>query len=247
MSRALVLVGHGSARNPNTRKPVCANVQAIRARGRYDEVRCGLLKEDPHVSITLDRLQSDDVTVVPFFISDGYYTQEVIPREMKLSGALSRVADRAVRYTAAVGSHPLFADLLLRHARDAGWTPADALVVMGHGTPKNPASAANVYLQTDRVRKQLGAMGEVFTVLIDEPPFVTDVWDLSGSRRIFLVPLFIADGWHVTETVPEDLGLMDGRLEKNGRELVMTSAVGTDPGLTDVILRLAEEAEEASA
>jgi sirohydrochlorin cobaltochelatase len=146
-----------------------------------------------------------------------------------------------------VGSHPLFADLLLRHARDAGWTPADALVVMGHGTPKNPASAANVYLQTDRVRKQLGAMGEVFTVLIDEPPFVTDVWDLSGSRRIFLVPLFIADGWHVTETVPEDLGLMDGRLEKNGRELVMTSAVGTDPGLTDVILRLAEEAEEASA
>lgn len=244
MSRALVLVGHGSARNPNTRKPICANVRAIKQTGLYDEVRCGLLKEEPHVSITLDKLESDEVTVVPFFISDGYYTRQVIPREMRLSGAISHVDKRRVRYTSSVGRHPLFADLILEHAREAGWTPDDALVVMGHGTPKNPDSAANVYLQTDRVRKRLSATdAEVLTVFIDEPPFVTDVWRLTRARRTIIVPLFIANGWHVTETVPEDLGMENGHMEKDGRRLLMTSAVGTSGGLTRVVLALAREAE----
>lgn len=246
MTKALVLVGHGSARNPNTRKPICANVRAVKQTGLYHEVRCGLLKEEPHVSITLDKLHSDEVTVVPFFISDGYYTREVIPREMRLSGALSDVDARRVRYTPSVGRHPMFADLILEQAREAGWTPEDALVVMGHGTPKNPDSAANVYLQTERVRKRLASREvEVLTVFIDEPPFVTDVWALTRARRIFMVPLFIANGWHVTETVPEDLGMRDGTLEKEGRRLRMTSAVGTSPGLTRVVLALAREAETA--
>jgi hypothetical protein len=76
MSRALVLVGHGSSRNPGTRKPICALVNEIRRRGLFDEVRCGLWKEEPHVSITLDRVVSDEITVVPFFIADGYYTRD---------------------------------------------------------------------------------------------------------------------------------------------------------------------------
>ncbi len=242
MSKALVLVGHGSARNPNTRLPVCANVQEIKRRGLYDEVRCGLLKEEPHVSITLDKLVSEDVTVVPMFISDGYYSKVVIPREMKVSGALSNVNGRQVRYTRAVGSHPLFADLVLSRAREAGWTSGDALVVLGHGTPKNPESATNVYLQTDRIRRQIPGE-ECLTLFIDEPPDVLEVWERTSAKRIVMVPLFIADGWHVTETVPEDLGLVDGQKEHRGRRLQMTSACGTDPGLTDVILSLAEEAE----
>jgi len=244
MSKALVLVGHGSARNPNTRLPVCANVQEIKRRGQYDEVRCGLLKEEPHVSITLDRLSSEEVTVVPLFISDGYYSRVVIPREMKVSGAFSEVNGRNVHYTRAVGSHPLFADLLLSRAREAGWQSGDALVVLGHGTPKNPESATNVYLQADRVRQQIPGE-ECLTLFIDEPPDVLEVWERTRARRVIMVPLFIANGWHVTETVPEDLGLIEGRKEQEGRLLIMTSAVGTDPGLTDVILSIAAEAESA--
>jgi len=240
--RALVLVGHGSARNPNTRKPVCANVRAIRERGVYDEVRCGLWKQEPHVSITLDRLDSEVVTVVPFFIADGYYTEEVIPEQMRLEGAVTRSKDRTVRYTKAVGSHPLFADLLLRHAEDAGWRSGDALVVLGHGTPKNPKSGVNVYLQAERVRRRMPEE-EIVTMFIDEAPFVVDAWTHCRAERIFIVPLFIADGWHVTETIPEDLGLENGRAARDGRELVMTSAVGTDPGIADVILAIAAEAE----
>ncbi|MEX2607846.1 MAG: CbiX/SirB N-terminal domain-containing protein [Kiritimatiellia bacterium] len=246
MANALVLVGHGSARNLNTRKPICANVKAIRQRGLYDEVRCGLLKQEPHVSITLDKLESEDITVVPFFIADGYYTQQVIPEQMKLCGALTEKPGRTIRYTRSVGSHPLFADLIVRHAREAGWREGDALVVLGHGTPKNPDSGVNVYLQAERVRRRC-PHEEIHTQFIDEAPFVTDACDLCRADRIVIVPLFVADGWHVTETIPGDLGLVDGRGTRQGREMIMTSAVGTDPGLVEVILALAGEAEETGS
>jgi len=238
MGKALVLVGHGSARNPNTRLPICRVVQEVKRRGLYDEVRCGLLKEEPRVCKTLDPLTSEDITVVPFFISDGYYTRSVIPTCLGLDQKRERPR---IRYTKAIGSHPRFAKLLLAHAKDAGWSPGDSMVILGHGTPKNPASGMNVYLQAERVRQQLPEE-EILTSFIDEPPFVTDVWSLAKASRIFVVPLFIGNGWHVTETIPEDLGLDDQfRGTKDGRELIMTTAVGTDPGLVDIILEIAEE------
>jgi sirohydrochlorin cobaltochelatase len=241
MGKALVLVGHGSARNPNTRLPLCHVVQEIKRRGTYDEVRCGLLKEEPRVCKTLQPLTSTDITIVPFFISDGYYTRNVIPECLCLKKGHP---DRNIRYTNAIGSHPAFAGLILRHARDVGWTPGDALVVLGHGTPKNPASGINVYLQAERVRAAMPGE-DVLTTFIDEAPFVTDVWSLTEAQRTFIVPLFVGNGWHVTETIPEDLGLDDSfKGLRDGRELIMTSAVGTDPGLVDVILEIAGEAEE---
>lgn len=233
-----MLVGHGSARNPGTRRPICANVNEIKRRGVFDEVRCGLWKEEPHVSVTLEKVTADEVVVVPFFIADGYYTRVVIPEQMKLCGAVTERDGQRVRYTRAVGSHPLFAELIVRHAREAGWTEGDALVVLGHGTERNPASGTNVFLQTERIRRAHPGT-DVRTMFIDQPPFVQKVWDACDARRIFIVPLFIADGWHVTETIPEDLGLQNNRATRGNRELHMTSAVGTDPGLVEVILALA--------
>jgi sirohydrochlorin cobaltochelatase len=242
MSRALVLIGHGSARNPNTRLPICQNVCEIRAMGVYDEVICGLWKEEPRIAAVPGRLKSDEITVVPFFMADGYYTRQVIPGELGLNGAVTRRDGRLIRYTGAVGGHPLFAELILSHARAAGWTVDDALAVLGHGTPRNRDSGRNIYLQTDRIRRAHPGQ-ELLTLFIDEEPRVTAVWDFCRARRIFVVPLFAADGWHVTETIPEDLGLEGGEVHRDGRELRMTSAVGTDPGLSAVILALAKEAE----
>ncbi|MDF3127818.1 CbiX/SirB N-terminal domain-containing protein [Kiritimatiellaeota bacterium B1221] len=235
MARALVLVGHGSSRNPNTRLPLDRIANEIRARGGYDEVCCGFLKEEQRICKILSPLKSDEITVVPFFISDGYYTQNVIPACLRKN---SNISDSSIRYTQAVGSHPLFADLCLKHAQTAGWERGDALVILGHGTPRNPASGRNIYLQAERIRQQF-PREEIITAFIDEAPFVTDAWTLCRAARIFIVPLFVGDGWHVTETIPEDLGLINGRAELAGRTLLMTSAVGTDPGLVDVVLTLA--------
>jgi len=238
MGKALVLVGHGSARNPHTKDPLCTAAAEIERRGVFDEIRTGFLKEDSRICKTIEPLVSDDVTVVPFFISDGYYTRQVIPCCLKKN---RNASERNIRYTKAVGSHPRFAGLILSHAREAGWKSGDALLVLGHGTPKNPRSGINVYLQAERIRRLLPGE-EILTTFIDEPPFVTDAWTLTSAEKLFIVPLFVGNGWHVTETIPEDLGLDDQfRGQQGRRELIMTSAVGTDPGLVDVILEIAEE------
>ncbi|WFB34764.1 CbiX/SirB N-terminal domain-containing protein [Kiritimatiellota bacterium B12222] len=235
MANALVLVGHGSSKNRNTRVPLDNIVSEIRKRKLYDEVCCGFLKEDQRICKVLAPLQSHKITVVPFFIADGYYTKNIIPSCLQKN---QKSAPHQVYYTPAVGSHPLFADLILKHAKDAGWRKGDSLVVMGHGTQKNPASGRNIYLQADRIRRKY-PREEIMTTFIDEAPFVTDAWTLCRGQRIVIVPLFIGDGWHVTETIPEDLGLTNGQAFKGSRSMVMTSAVGTDPGLVDVVLSLA--------
>jgi len=229
--RALVIVGHGSARNPNTRKPICSAVKAIKARGIFDEVRCGLWKEDPHISITLNALHSRFITIVPFFISKGYYTEQVIPREMKLSGPITFRDDKVIRYCDPVGSHPLFAELIVERARAVGAMGDETLVVLGHGTPKNPNSAKNVFLQAERVAT-MNAFPQVLTLFIDQEPHLSSVYEMATGKRIVVVPLFVADGWHVSETIPEDL---EG-IQNDGRELVYASAVGTDPRVVDLIL-----------
>jgi len=44
---------------------------------------------------------------------------------------------------------------------------------------------------------------------MDEDPEVDDVTDFFESEDIVVVPLFVADGFHTQEDIPEDMGLTD--------------------------------------
>jgi len=240
-TRGLILAGHGSAKNPDTRKPICACIQAMRARGGFDQLHCALWKEEPHFSIALDRMTADDITVVPFFISEGYYTQQVIPREMGLDGRFTRLDDgRVVRLTAPVGLHERFAELIVRRAREAGATGEETLVVLGHGTPRNPNSEKNVYAQAERVR-EMQLFPEVVTCFLDQEPNMLELWSMTERDSVVMVPLFIADGWHVAETIPEELA-EGGVSTRADRAFLYSRAVGTDPGLIEVVQELVDEA-----
>jgi len=243
MTRALVLVGHGSHLHPDSSASVHGHADRIRSCGAFDEVRAAFWKEEPSLSRAFDGLQADDVTVVPVFISGGYFTRQVIPREMRLGGKLTRLDGRLVRYTEPIGAHPALARVILQRATEAGAQPEDALAVLGHGTPRNPESERNVYIQTDQVR-ELNAHNEVTTVFIDQEPNMEKVFDLVSAETVVMVPLFIADGWHVGETIPEDMALDGVETRRGGRKLRYARAVGTHPAVADVILELANEAAE---
>lgn len=68
------------------------------------------------------------------------------------------------------------------------------------------------------------------------------VFELAKSDAIVVVPLFVADGWHVGETIPEDLSLDGVETRRGGRSLRYAAAVGTHPSVIDVICELADEA-----
>jgi sirohydrochlorin cobaltochelatase len=239
--RGVLLVGHGSHLNPDSSAPTIAHAERLRESGRYDEVRVGFWKEEPSMSRALDAFDADDVTVVPVFMSNGYFVQQVIPREMRLQGKVSCVDGKTVRYTAAIGDHPSLAKVVIERAGEVGATGGDALAVLGHGTPRNPESERNIYRQSEYVR-ELGAYGEVTTVFIDQEPFMQKVFEMVEARRVVMVPLFIADGWHVGETIPEDMSLDANAEREDGRALLYAGAVGTHPSVADVITELVEEA-----
>src|SRR5918998_1568618 len=80
--KALVIVGHGSHLNEDSSLPVYEHAQRIRKTGEFDEVVECFWKEEPSMRHVLDTVEADDVYVVPAFISEGYFTQQVIPREL---------------------------------------------------------------------------------------------------------------------------------------------------------------------
>ena len=241
MSSALVLAGHGSHLNGNSSEPICANAARLRHGHQFDEVRVGLWKEEPSLSRVLDGCEADAVTVVTVLISAGYFTKTVVPREMGLQGRETRHGKQVIRYTAPVGAHPALADVLVERALEAGARAGDAVAVLGHGTRRDSDSEKNVFRMAELVRAR-GLFAEVEPVFLDQEPNMLQMLDLLSSPAVVVVPLFIADGWHVGQTIPEDLALDGAETRRAGRVVRYTPPVGSHPSMAGVILELAQEA-----
>src|SRR6187551_1552116 len=93
---ALLIVGHGSTVNPESSRPTLSHAREIRGRNVFADVQCAFWKEEPSLRDARFLFPNDvinEVYVVPNFISEGYFTQTVIPRELELSGRLTRRSD----------------------------------------------------------------------------------------------------------------------------------------------------------
>ena len=84
---ALLIVGHGSTVNPDSSAPTWAHAREIERRKLFAKVQCAFWKEEPSLRDARFLFASgaiNEVLVVPNFISEGYFTQTVIPRELEL-------------------------------------------------------------------------------------------------------------------------------------------------------------------
>ncbi|MBI5949767.1 MAG: hypothetical protein HY875_16650 [Chloroflexi bacterium] len=244
MTRGVLLVGHGSHFNANSSAPVHAHAERLAGRlPAGTEIRTAFWKEEPPLCRGLDAFSPavDDVTVVPVFIATGYFTEEVVPRELRITGPIGEVDGIRVRYTGAIGAHPSLAKVVVQRAMEAGATGREALAVLGHGTSRNRRSAENTVLQAEFVRR-LGIFPEVTAVFLDQEPNMRAVFDHVAAAEAVMVPLFIADGWHVGETIPEDMALDGVSTVRDGRSLRFAAAAGTHPAIAGVIAEMVEEA-----
>src|SRR5947209_12095836 len=104
----LLIVGHGSTVNAESSAPTWAHARDIEGRGVHAEVRCAFWKEEPSLRDALwffgERIE--EVYVVPNFISEGYFTQTVIPRELELAGRITQRASGQIwKYCEPVGNN----------------------------------------------------------------------------------------------------------------------------------------------
>jgi sirohydrochlorin cobaltochelatase len=249
---ALVIVGHGSTLNPDSSAPSLIHAEEIRRRGIFREVVCCFWKEEPSFREVMRMIDSDDVYVVPNFISEGYFTQTVIPRELDLDGRLTVRGSRTIRYCEPTGNHALMTDLLMQRAREVapGIPPAEtSLLIVGHGTGLNDNSAKAAKHQV-AVISAMGEYAEVAATYMEEPPLIAE-WDhYTTQPNVVVVPFFISDGLHSYQDIPvllgiaEEVGVAASQAEVfrhnphhlRGRQLFYASAIGTEPGFADIIL-----------
>ncbi|HEV3242887.1 MAG TPA: CbiX/SirB N-terminal domain-containing protein [Chthoniobacterales bacterium] len=266
---ALLIVGHGSTVNPDSSAPTLAHAAEIRRRNIFGDVACAFWKEEPSLRDAIFLFDPDtikNVCVVPNFISEGYFTQTVIPRELELNGRVTqRDSGQIWNYGEPVGNHPLVTELLVQRARDiAPGIPEieTSLLIVAHGTDLNENSAVAAKREAERIRA-LGRYANVLNVYMEEFPLVSDWNVLTSTPNVVVVPFFISDGLHSYEDIPVLLGIVDEgptsspkrkgdaifRKEPyqiDNRSLFYAGSIGTDPRVADIIVEQATAAARAN-
>ena len=251
---ALIIVGHGSTVNPDSSAPTFDHAEEIFRRGCFREVHCAFWKEEPSMRQVLHMVEADDIYVVPNFISEGYFTRTVIPRELELTGPVTTLGGRTIKYCEPVGNHTHMTELLLRRAQQIapGVPPAEtSLFIVGHGTNLNDNSAVAAKREVERIAA-LGLYAEVHSSYMEEEPLISKWDEYSKSPNVVVVPFFISDGLHSYEDIPVLLGIAEespgaasasqaeifrrNPYHRRGRTLYYASAIGTEPLFADVIL-----------
>src|SRR3712207_3262703 len=192
----------------------------------------------------LDTIESEEIYVVPAFISEGYFTQQVIPRELGLEGPVSRKEEKTVRYAGPLGAFEGMPDVILERTeglmRGREVSGRTALVLLGHGTDLNKSSGGVIYLNAWRIRER-GIYDLVEVGFLDQDPEIGDVVDSVEAENVILIPLFVAEGWHTRETIPEDLGLVGEVTLREDRTIFYGAPVGTHPSMANLIAARARE------
>ena len=257
---ALLIVGHGSTVNPDSSAPTLAHAAEIRRRDIFADVQCAFWKEEPSLRdarFLFDPKTIGEVCVVPNFVSEGYFTQTVIPRELDLNGKVSRRADgQTWFYGEPVGNHSLMTELLVQRAREiAPKVPENttSLLIVAHGTDLNENSAVAAKREAEKIRA-LGRYANVLNVYMEEFPLVSDWRVLTSTPNVVVVPFFISDGLHSYQDIPVLLGIggkstppgqkardvfRQGPYRIDDRTLFYASSIGTDPRIADIILEQA--------
>jgi sirohydrochlorin cobaltochelatase len=258
---ALLIVGHGSTENPDSSTPYFDHAAEIRRRNLFGEVHCCFWKEEPSMREVLYQVDADEVYIVPDFISEGYFTQDVIPREFQLTGPTSMVSGKTLHYCLPVGIHPHMTDLILRRAREVApeIDPAETtLIITGHGTGLNQNSTKAIRDQVDLIAASGAGYAAVLDAYMEEQPFIAE-WDkLCATPNVIVVPFFISDGLHSYQDIPVLLGIepevgpaasqrevfRHNPHHLRGKTLYYSSAIGTERLLADVILDQVSDFDE---
>jgi sirohydrochlorin cobaltochelatase len=232
----LVVLGHGTTQNENSAGPVRQHAAELRRRNIFAAVREAFWKQDPQIKQVLGEISAPRVFIVPLFISAGYFSNVVIPRELgfpepsslnplssEASGQRRIVTHHSsLFYCQPVGTHDSMTGVLLARAREVveqfpfprAPKPKDVtLFIAGHGTEKNDNSRQAIERQVGSLRA-LNLYADVHAIYLEESPRIADGYALARTKNLVVVPFFISDGLHTQEDIPVLLGEAKGSVEQ---------------------------------
>jgi sirohydrochlorin cobaltochelatase len=261
---ALVILGHGTTLDPESAAPVVQHAAELRRRNLFAEVREAFWKQEPRIQDVLPAVKTSRIFIVPLFISEGYFSQQAIPRELgffreeKFSPILQRNT-QTLLYCQPVGTHPAMTEVILARAREVVEKfpfprppkPAETtLFIAGHGTEKNENSRVAIEQQVETIRRK-NLYAAVHGIFLEEEPRISKCYEMAETKNVIIVPFFISNGLHVRQDIPVLLGeperIVEQRMQNNqpswrnpterkSKRLWYSDPVGTSPRIADIIL-----------
>jgi sirohydrochlorin cobaltochelatase len=265
----LVVLGHGTEKNENSAAPVFQHVAELRQRRLFREVHEAFWKQEPQIKKVLAEISASQIFIAPLFISEGYFAGQVIPRELGFENQSKiKRGDTEIFYCAPIGTHDSMTKVILSRAEGvvkafpfprAPKKSDTTLFIAGHGTEKNENSRKPIVRQVELIRA-MGIYADAHAIFLEEAPRISDCYSLARTKNLVIVPFFISDGLHTQEDIPTLLGetkkniaqrLAAGQpvwrnpMERDGKLVWYSPAVGTEPGIADVILERVREAAKS--
>jgi sirohydrochlorin cobaltochelatase len=196
MDDLLVVVGHGTGSTQGD-APLHDLVLALSELGLFEEVRAALLNGRPSLADAVSGFANGAVHLLPFLMSGGVNFQR------RLADAMTNVTwqQRPLLYQ-PLGFNPAMAALLAGFGKstaiDLSWDVAAChLLLIGHGTLRDPTSAQAARLHQQRIAAQ-NIFARVDVAFLDQPPRLDNVLaDHINSRAPLLgIGLFAGAGRH---------------------------------------------------
>lgn len=258
----LIIVGHGSSKNPNQARPARQHATYIKKLDIFDDVRTAFWKEDVFLKDALKDITSDDVVIVPNLACSGQINHMVIPREMGLSGALTIRGKQRIHLCKPVGEYEdlpkLIANRLQSVMKERDLAPKDTtifLVAHGNPNPERPASHDTTVMMATKVY-QHNPVHAILPAFLDEKPFLQGWIKRTDSPNIIVLPFMIAAGVHGARDIPrfvgatpsheqsdimQNQGIPAGPFEIEDRHVWIMRAMGSHPKIADFIIQIAKQ------
>ncbi len=257
MTKGILIVGYGT-RNGNLEEVLDTQVKRLKCRG-WQHVRTAYFRVmSPSIPEALEMMVDegvDQIVAIPYYISEGTLTKELIPEKLGLGTSESGkiiIKGKEVDLSLASAFDTSFTltDIICDKIADAEGDMDCGILILGHGTRfRTQSNMRTIKMNAERVQARgykyvMYGFNEFCKPTIPE---ALDELEKMGVKRIIAIPLFIALGIHPSRDIPKKLGIPEyssgGEITVNGRkiELYYTRPVEANPRLLDVLDQKAKE------
>ncbi|MFZ7092602.1 CbiX/SirB N-terminal domain-containing protein [Primorskyibacter sp. 2E233] len=211
-AQRVIIVSHGQPSEPDIGEvEIRALAEAIEQALPDWDVRGATLAAQGALEAAL--AGSEGALVYPFFMADGWFTRQVLPK---------RLTDHAALQLPPFGLDPDLPEFtgawLRRVLNDQGWQAEETtLFLAAHGSGKSTKPAAVTRAFAEALGKHM-AFKEIRCGFVEEPPFLAQAAQNLGEQAICL-PFFAFKRGHVLEDLPQaldEVGFAGVRLEPFG-------------------------------
>ncbi len=244
---SLILAAHGSLAHATSNQPLFDLADRISKRYPFPRVTPAFLNGEPNATNVLANVPEGPVVVVPVMTSHGYYLQNVLPAKLAENPEFDQYA---IRVTPALGLHPRVGPLVVsrisRVFADYALSTGDtAIVLVGHGTKRNPRSAESTYALASEIRRLLANL-DLHVAFLDQDPNLESLAPNLNATNVLIIPFLISRGPHTTVDVPGAFGLPTGpeiefplvQQNPEGR-VICDLPVGMYPEMAELCIELA--------